>query len=38
MPTQMEDHWEDHDEQDEAHCIDCGLLHDECECHVGAEC
>lgn len=38
MPTQMDDHWEDHDDQDEAHCLDCGLLHDECECHVGAEC
>ena len=38
MPTQMDDHWEAHDDQDEAHCLDCGLLHDECECHVGAEC
>lgn len=38
MSTQIEDGWEDHDEQDEALCIDCGMLHDECECHVGAEC
>lgn len=32
-----EDHYFD-DEQDEAHCLDCGLLHDECECRVGEEC
>lgn len=38
MPTHMEDGCEDHADEDEAHCFDCGLLHDECECHVGAEC
>jgi len=26
------------DDQDEAHCFDCGELHDMCECHVGEEC
>ena len=26
------------DDQDEAHCFDCGELHDMCECHIGAEC
>ena len=29
---------EDHDDQDEAFCFDCGQLHDMCECHIGAEC
>lgn len=26
------------DDQNEAHCFDCGELHDMCECHIGAEC
>lgn len=26
------------DDQDEAHCFDCGELHDMCECHIGDEC
>jgi hypothetical protein len=26
------------DGQDDAHCWECGMLHDECECHVGEEC
>lgn len=34
-PGDPED-WDD--DQDDAHCFDCGLLHDECECHVGEEC
>ena len=29
--------FEDHDDQDEAHCFDCGELHDMCECHIGEE-
>jgi hypothetical protein len=26
------------DGQDDAYCWECGLLHDECGCHVGEEC
>ena len=26
------------DDQDEAHCFDCGELHNECECRIGEEC
>lgn len=29
---------EDIEEEDEGHCFDCGLLHDECECQIGADC
>jgi hypothetical protein len=28
----------DFDYQDDGHCLDCGQIHDMCECHVGAEC
>lgn len=34
-PDDLED-WDD--DQNEAHCFDCGELHDMCECHIGAEC
>ena len=26
------------DRDEDAHCFDCGQLHDMCECHVGADC
>lgn len=26
------------DDQDDAHCFDCGELHDMCECRIGEEC
>lgn len=26
------------DRDEDAHCFDCGLLHDMCECHVGDDC
>lgn len=35
-PAHDDDGPEDVDE--DAHCFDCGQLHDMCECHVGAEC
>lgn len=38
MTTQMEDGWEDLDDEDDSLCLECQLPHDECECHVGAEC
>ncbi len=38
-PEREDDAAHDFDDlQDDAHCWECGLLHDECECRVGEEC
>lgn len=29
---------EDHEEEDDGVCFNCGQIHDICECHVGEEC
>ena len=34
----LEDEEEDLEDEDEGLCLDCQLPHDECECHIGAEC
>lgn len=38
LPSITVDEWEDPEDPADGLCMDCGQIHDICECHVGDDC